>query len=182
VGELAQFYFWGEMLLRDFEEIDKYMVSAKQLFKDLSHQKELDATFDYLTDEQREFLESFWGNFDENQSVNKRRFLQVWRRLTDVYEKFKGDLAEKGFAYEGMLHRVVAEGLSGNPRVDELTHGRSIVFAGFNALTTAEEKIISYFVEKHGAEVFWDTDAYYVNNQWQEAGKFFREYQQRPVN
>ncbi|MEO5600430.1 MAG: PD-(D/E)XK nuclease family protein [Cyclobacteriaceae bacterium] len=181
IRELAQFYFWGEMLLGDFEEVDKYLISSAQLFKDLSHQKELDATFDFLTDEQKEFLKSFWGNFDENQSVNKRRFLQVWRRLTEVYDQFKSDLISRGLAYEGMLHRIVSEQLPTHPKTDQVTKGRALVFAGFNALTAVEEKIITFFVEKHNAQVFWDMDAYYINNEVQEAGKFFREYQTRPV-
>lgn len=180
IGHLEHFYFWGEMLLRDFDEVDKYLVSATQLFKDLSHQKELDASFDFLTEEQQEFLKNFWGNFDENQSVNKKRFLQVWRRLGEVYDQFKNDLRAKGFAYEGMLHRMVAEQLTNHPH-NNIEEGQSIVFAGFNALTSAEEKIISYFVDKHHAQVYWDMDTYYVNNEVQEAGKFFREYQQNPV-
>ncbi|MEX2232771.1 MAG: PD-(D/E)XK nuclease family protein [Cyclobacteriaceae bacterium] len=180
IQNLEQFYFWGEMLLRDFDEVDKYLVSARQLFKDLSHQKELDASFDFLTDEQQEFLKNFWGNFDENQSLNKKRFIQVWRRLGEVYDQFKSDLLTKGFAYEGMLHRSVAEELREQVS-PELKNPGKVAFAGFNALTAAEEKIISFFVEKGGAKVYWDIDAYYVNNDVQEAGRFFREYQQNPV-
>ena len=178
IDSLEKFYFWGEMLLRDFDEVDKYMVSARQLFQDLSNQKELDATFDYLTEEQQEFLKNFWGNFDENQSLNKKRFVQVWRRLGDLYDQFKNDLLAKGFAYEGMLHRIIAEEL---PTMAAEKTGGLFVFAGFNALTTAEERIISFFVDGAGAKVYWDTDAYYVNNVVQEAGKFFREYQGHPV-
>lgn len=180
IGQLEQFYFWGEMLLRDFDEVDKYLVSANQLFKDLSHQKELDASFDFLTEEQQKFLKSFWGNFDENQSGNQKKFLQVWRRLGEVYEQFKNNLLSKGLAYEGMLHRIVVEQLIKSQEPTKEKSG-TIVFAGFNALTAAEEKIISYFVDKHEAKVYWDMDAYYVNNEIQEAGKFFREYQQSPV-
>ena len=180
IHNLEQFYFWGEMLLRDFDEVDKYLVPAGQLFKDLSQQKELDASFDFLTEEQQEFLKNFWGNFDENQSANKRKFLQVWRRLGEVYDRFKSDLIIKGFAYEGMLHRTVADQLP-DQVPDKLKRTGGVVFAGFNALTSAEERIISFFVEQYGAKVYWDMDAYYVNNEWQEAGKFFREYQQNPV-
>ncbi len=68
-----RFYFWGEMLIRDFDEVDKYMVNAELLFKDLSNQKELDSQFDFLTEEQLEFLKSFWGNFDLNDGANKHR-------------------------------------------------------------------------------------------------------------
>lgn len=173
---IDQFYFWGDMLLRDFDEIDKYLVDANQLFKDLSHQKELDSSFDFLTDEQREFLKSFWSNFDEAETANKKKFLFVWRRLSEVYAVFKRELTKKGYAFEGMLHREVAE------KSDSLSVEApdKLIFAGFNALTAAEEKIISHFVQK-GASVHWDMDTYYVNNVAQEAGKFFREYQEHKV-
>src|SRR5690606_31032095 len=92
IDRFEDFYFWGEMLIRDFDEVDKYMIPASQLFKDLSHQKELDASFDFLTEEQREFLKDFWSNFDTDQSVNKRRFLRMWRRLFLVYDQFRKDL------------------------------------------------------------------------------------------
>lgn len=174
------FFFWGEMLLRDFDEADKYAIPAGQLFKDLSQQKELDASFDFLTEEQRKFLKEFWGDFDANQSATKTRFLQVWRRLGDVYEQFRRDLLEKGFAYQGMLHRSVADAL-GTFDQEKLQRAGSVVFAGFNALTAAEEKIISFFVDRYGAKVFWDADAYYVNNDRQEAGEFIRQYQRHPV-
>ena len=105
-----KFYFWGDMLLRDFDEADKYLINAKQLFLDLSHQKELDSTFDYLTDEQRDFLKSFWSSFEENLTENKRKFLSVWNQLYELYSTYTGKLLlADGLAYEGMMHRMVAE-------------------------------------------------------------------------
>jgi CRISPR/Cas system-associated exonuclease Cas4 (RecB family) len=179
---LDKFYFWGEMLLRDFDEIDRYHVNAGQLFKDLRFQKELDTTFDYLTDEQKDYLKRFWSGFDENLNENKKKFLQVWKDLPRVYEEFKSRLREKGIAYEGMLHRDVAETLSASTdRIKELYGDRKLIFVGFNALTRAEETVISACVLNGNAEVAWDIDEYYVNNEWQEAGTFFRELQQHPV-
>src|SRR5690349_21748688 len=84
-----QFYFWGEMLLRDFEEIDKYLINADQLFKDLSHQEEIDSSFDFLTDEQLSFLKSFWDNFDATMSANKEKFLTIWKKLPLLYHSYK---------------------------------------------------------------------------------------------
>lgn len=179
IRRLEEFYFWGEMLLRDFEEVDKYLVPAEQLFKDLSHQKELDASFDFLTDEQKTFLKEFWSNFDVTPSANKGRFLKMWRRLSHVYQRFRTDLAEKGLAYEGMLQRDVAASLTERSTAYEIAG--NLVFAGFNALTAAEERLITYCVDKYKAAVYWDVDAYYLNNRWQEAGMFFREYQQKPI-
>lgn len=175
-----QFYFWGDMLLRDFDEADKYLVDASQLFKDLSHLKELDSSFDYLTEEQREFLTSFWGTFDENITENKRKFLNVWNRLHRLYETFKESLLRDQLAFEGMLQRDVAEKIETAVLVKGIKT-RQVVFAGFNALTKAEEKVISYHVHQELAEVYWDIDDYYVNNNAQEAGKFFREYQNHSV-
>jgi CRISPR/Cas system-associated exonuclease Cas4 (RecB family) len=166
-----QFYFWGEMLLRDFDEMDKYLVSAEQVFRDLSNQKEMDAAFEYLTDEQIEFLESFWGPFQTNLTTNKQKFLYTWRQLPAVYTEFKKALSAENLAYDGMLQRAVAEGL-----LDKLVRG-PVVFAGFNALTAAEEKLITAYVTKGTGEVHWDVDSYYLNNTAQEAGVFFRQFQ-----
>lgn len=179
---LDKFYFWGEMLLRDFDEIDRYQVNATQLFQDLRFQKELDTTFDYLTDEQKEYLKRFWSGFDEHLNENKKKFLHVWKDLPRVYEEYKGRLREKGIAYEGMVHRDVAETLATDAgRITELYGDRKTIFVGFNALTRAEEVVISACVMHGSAEVVWDIDEYYVNNEWQEAGTFFRELQQHPV-
>jgi CRISPR/Cas system-associated exonuclease Cas4 (RecB family) len=179
----SDFFFWGEMLLRDFEEIDKYRVEAVQLFTDLSNQKEIDTIFEFLSEEQLTFLKEFWGNFDEHPSKNKTYFLRVWRVLASVYNQFKQSLTDDGLAYLGMVHREVADGLgkSEATTAEKTYSNQSIYFAGFNALTLAEEKIITYFVEKYHASIVWDTDAYYVNNNAQEAGTFFREYQKHTV-
>ncbi len=173
-----KFYFWGEMLLRDFDEVDKYLINAPLLFKDLSQLKELDESFDYLTEEQKDFLRKFWIGFDEKPSFNKNEFLKVWKKLPEVYSKFSKALKKEGLGYEGMIHREVAEKFrkTGNK---EAING-TLIFAGFNALTKAEEMMISHFVEA-GAKVEWDTDAYYVDDEHQEAGQFMRQYKKHPV-
>lgn len=170
-----QFYFWGDMLLRDFDEADRYLVETGHLFRDLSHQKEIDTSFDFLTDEQREFLRQFWMNFEDRVSPNQQKFLQVWRKLPQVYEQFRDSLIAEGLAYEGLLHRMVASNLPQLVERNKQLLSDNLVFAGFNALTKAEEVVLSFCVER-GARVFWDVDDYYLNNQTQEAGRFFREY------
>lgn len=178
-----RFYFWGEMLLRDFDEVDKYLVNASQLFRDLSKLKELDETFDYLTEEQKEFLRSFWISFEEKPVGSKEEFLRVWRKLTDVYAVFVKTLKKEGNGYEGLLHREVlaklqATSLTTLPWNDYPFD--KLIFAGFNALTKAEEGVLAYFVAR-GANVFWDCDAYYLNNRNQEAGQFMREYRNHTI-
>lgn len=177
------FYFWGEMLLGDFDEVDKYHVQASHLFKDLSYQKELDASFDFLTEEQQAFLMSFWSNFHENLTENKKKFLHVWKELYAVYQAFREALRKDGLAYEGMLHRDVAEQLQNGTLADVYPASETplLHFVGFNALTKAEEMIIRHFVAQGTATAHWDLDEYYVNSDAQEAGAFFRTYQKDPV-
>ncbi len=168
-----KFYFWGEMLLRDFDEIDKYLVNAPQMFKDLSKIKELDETFDYLTEEQRSFLKEFWAHFSDKPSATKEEFLRMWRKLPKVYTEYTKALKKESLGYEGMIHREVAERFA--KKIPGGLENSKIIFAGFNALTRAEETVLSALVGS-GAQIIWDADSYYVDNDLQEAGQFMREY------
>jgi len=173
-----QFYFWGDMLLRDFDEVDKYLVDARYLFQDLSRMKELDDAFDYLTDEQKEFLLKFWKGFQEQASSNKEQFLILWRKLGALYERFTQSLKKEGTGYEGMIQRSVIEKIQ-QGKLKYKPEG-AIVFVGFNALTKAEEKLMEHFIGE-GATVYWDADDYFVSGSNQEAGQFMREYSQRSI-
>jgi hypothetical protein len=179
---IDQFYYWGEMLLRDFDELDKNLVNAEMLFRDLRNQKELDAYFDYLTEEQKKYLLDFWQTLDPATSENKKAFLEIWERLYPVYQEFKKHLRQDQLAYSGMIHREVADSIDSifNERIN-LLKDNTIIFAGFNALTNAEERIISWLVKNRGAKVFWDEDEFYVGTSHREAGTFFRQYRAHPV-
>ncbi|HEY5691776.1 MAG TPA: PD-(D/E)XK nuclease family protein [Cyclobacteriaceae bacterium] len=175
-----RFYFWGDMLLRDFDEVDKYMVNAPMLFRDLSKLKELDESFDFLTQEQKEFLKGFWINFDDKPAGSKEEFLKVWRKLPKVYAEYGKSLKQEKLGYEGMIHKEVAEKVMAKGVLGKKERGEDYIFAGFNALTKAEENVISYFVGV-GAHCYWDVDEYYMEDKWQEAGQFFRQYKNHPV-
>jgi len=176
--KIDQFYYWGEMLLRDFDELDKYLVNAEFLFRDISNLKEVDQYFDYLTEEQKIFLKDFWQSVEFSTEETRNRFLSLWKNLYPVYKEFQESLLKDGTAYAGMIHRLVAEGLVAQTAP---TSEKKTIFAGFNALTTAEEKIVCWFVENQSATVFWDEDEFYVSSEHREAGAFFRLYRKHPV-
>ncbi|MCD8203491.1 MAG: PD-(D/E)XK nuclease family protein, partial [Prevotella sp.] len=105
---LDHFYGWGELLLSDFDDIDKHIVDASKIFANVKDIHELD-DISYLTEEQKEELRAFFHNMtDDHDSELKKRFLQIWSHLGDIYENFRNRLREKGIAYEGMLYRDVA--------------------------------------------------------------------------
>ena len=173
-----QFYFWGKMLLRDFDEIDKYLVEARYIFKNLSSQKELDNVFDFLTEEHKLFLKDFWDDFDEKSSGNQKHFVAFWEKLSELYAAFNELLTKEGMAYEGMLQREVVSQLELS--LEKLPFSR-LIFAGFNALTRTDELLISCLVKNNKAEIHWDTDGYYLDDNAQEAGYFLRQHQKHEV-
>ena len=105
-----KFYFWGDMLLTDFDTIDKYLIDADMLFRNLADIKELEADVSYLSPVQLKII-AFWANFTDETSLSeeKRRFLAVWQTLGPVYRTFRERLRSLGMAYTGMVHRAAAE-------------------------------------------------------------------------
>lgn len=171
-----KFYFWGEMLLSDFDLIDKYMIDADTLFRNLCDIKELEADLSYLTPEMRQIIHSFWSNFADEETLTeeKRKFLAVWLSLAPIYHRFKERLCELGFAYTGMLYRSAVENIDKGQGEPDLK--RRYVFVGFNALSECEKRVLKYISNNaEGCEFYWDYDSYYVDNTEQEAGKFLRE-------
>jgi RecB family exonuclease len=176
------FYFWGNIMLRDFDEIDKHLLNPDQVFRDVSNLKELDDAFDYLEQQQREFLTHFWSNIRMTSDDTKKKFLQLWRQLPEIYRDFRNRLKDTGKSYEGMMYRFAAENI--RQLMDNWCAGRNrtkLVFAGFHALTPAEEKIFVDAISHLSAKIFWDIDAYYFNSSWHEASAFFRQYRNHPI-
>jgi len=173
------FYFWGDLLLRDCDEIDKTLVKTRDLFANLKDLKELDANYDYLTEDQRTAITRFWRNFQHGQSTDsKEHFLRFWVILQQVYDAFTTFLRSKGWAYEGLMLRQIAEQID----THSLDHSLDkLIFVGLHALAPAEEKLVRWFVENEQSDIYWDTDAHYVEHPQHEAGTFFRRYRRHPV-
>jgi len=169
------FYFWGEMLLNDFDDVDKYLVDAPKLFTNLSDLKIIDSEFGGLNEDQQKVIREFWTNFNTGQETDeKREFLKIWSVLPSLYEEFKNNIREKGMAWEGMIYRDVAEKCiaGGLPELKwENYH-----FAGFNALNKCE-KIVMKHLQKNGtAQFYWDYDESYIEpHSKHSAGWFIRE-------
>lgn len=168
-----RFFFWGEMILRDFDEIDQYLVEADQLFTSIKSQKELDEEFYFLDEEELKVIRSFWSTFLPDASKTQKAFLETWKILKPIYHSFKEALVTEGKGYGGQIYRLFWESLKN----DQVLIEGHLILAGFNALTSAEESIIKLLVEYHNTEILWDLDAHYLDDQNQEAGHFLRTYQ-----
>ncbi len=168
--KFEDFYFWGNMLLEDFDDLDKYLADAKDLFSNLAAYKKLDYGFSYLSEEQVEVIHSFWSSFNpQNLSNEQSEFLRVWDNLWPVYSRFREELFRKQLCYEGMGIRRFYE------QIETFELPGNLVFAGFNALNACEKQIFTYCRNNHKARFYWDYDLYYTANEAHEAGRFIRE-------
>ena len=149
---LDHFYGWGQLLLSDFDDLDKNMGPADRVFANLRDIHELDDV-SYLTDEQRKLIQRFFSNFsDEHNSELKQRFLRLWSRIGDIYHTFNEQLAAQGLAYEGALYRQVVEDKTITFDYD------TYVFVGFNLLQQVEQTLFRQ-LEREGKALFYqDTE------------------------
>ena len=171
---LDDFFFWGEVLLNDFNDIDKYLLDAGDLFQNISDLKEIESRFDYLSPEQRKAAEMFWGNLGKSAgSVNREKFLYIWNKLSVVYQRYRAHLLAEGAGYSGMVYRNVIENLEVEKKLP-LSSDR-YVFVGFNALNTCEERLFRWLQSNHKADFFWDYDEQFLNDPLHEAGTFIRK-------
>lgn len=165
-----KFYAWGTMLLQDFDTIDKYMVDARILFRNISNLREIESQFAEDSPE-LEVIRGFWRSFAENkaQSHEQQEFLKIWKSLADIYIEFKARLTELSVAYPGMAYRAVAENIK-----EIYTDGQTYCFLGFNALNECEQKIFKFLNERGDALFLWDYTTLFANDPKQEAGRFIR--------
>lgn len=166
---LDEFYFWGELLISDFDDIDKNRVDADRLFANLQDLKSYD-TLDFLTEEQVTAIREFFKNFSLSKTTElKQRFIALWNVLGTIYHRFRQDLAANGIAYEGMLYRKVCEALK--PEALPYEH---YVFVGFNVLNRVEHLLFQTLHDAGKALFYWDYDVAYLNTPNHEAGEFIR--------
>ena len=169
-----KFYFWGDMLLTDFDTIDKYLIDADMLFRNIGEIKELEADISYLTPAQLQIL-AFWSSFgaDADLSEEKRRFLALWKTLGPIYRRYRERLSGLGIAYNGMVQRAAAD------RIREgafaFPEPRRYVVAGFNALSECEKRLFRFLSTAAETDFYWDYDTYYKERPEQEAGMFVRQ-------
>ena len=153
---LDHFYGWGQLLLADFDDIDKNMADADSIFCNLKDIHELD-DISYLDDEQKEMLARFFANFsDDIDSELKKRFLSLWSHFGDIYHDYNRRLTEQGIGYEGAIYRKVASEQTLHLKYDKY------LFVGFNLLQKVERVLFSRLMKENKAKFYWDFDEYYM--------------------
>ena len=150
-----EFLYWGEMLLNDFDDIDKYMADARMLFTNVTDLREIENDFSFLSPEQIAAIRTFWSSFyPKGDTPNQEQFLAVWQILYALYTDLREALATEGKGYEGMIFREVVEQMEKDECCD-LPYTK-VVFVGLNALSVAEERFLSGLQKRGIADFYWD--------------------------
>lgn len=175
---LDHFYGWGQLLISDFDDVDKNMADPKKVFANVRDIHEFD-NVSYLTQEQIKILQQFFKNFSaDHNSELKKRFLSLWSKFYNIYADFNERLYRQGLAYEGALYRMVA-----NDENVDFEYERYI-FVGFNMLQKVEQKLFDRLKGEGKAYFYWDLDNYYMPHKGttSEAGHFIAKYLERYPN
>jgi len=151
-----EFISWGNMLLSDFDELDRYLLDSKQLFCNLADIKEIEN----------------WSFGNENLTEGQKRFLEFWDRLPGYYTALNEKLDKEQSCYMGKAYRFVAENLDVIFKEDKERH---FVFAGFNALSPAEISIIKQLHIMGRGHILINADTFYLESESHEAGRFLRD-------
>ncbi|AIG29097.1 hypothetical protein IA01_00760 [Flavobacterium psychrophilum] len=152
-----QFSNWGKTLLQDFNEIDRYLLDPKHVFS-------------YLQDIE---VIKRWGIEIEDKTTLIDNYLEFWKLLPLYYDTFYTHLKNKEIGYQGLIYREAVTNLE---EFITAFKNKKIVFAGFNALNQAEEKIVQQLIAKDIASIYWDIDAVFLNDYSHDAGLFVRRF------
>ena len=148
---------WGQMLLQDFNEIDRYLVDPEAFFSYLGSLQEI----------------RHWTlDGSSTPMIDKR--IRFWKSLGPIYHRFRDKLASEGLGYQGQVYRAAAGRIGSYVEEDP---SRIHIFMGFNALSKAEEAILQEILGEGNAHIYWDADPYYLDNPVHDAGLFIRKHQ-----
>lgn len=146
---LDDFYYWGELMINDFNDIDKYLINAADLFRIIESLREIDAGFGYLSDEQFNILSSFGINLIRAKDTDsKQQFTHIWKNLYAIYVEFRKKLIEQGIAYEGMLYWNMLDLL----KIEKVKiKGDKFAVFGFNTLNNCEKSLFGVLKSQYDA-------------------------------
>lgn len=162
--DFDRFISWGQMMLKDFDTLDMYLVDPFQIFSFLSEVKSLERWGEAYGEE----------NPEKWITPNTQNYFKLYDYLLEVYGRLKSRLADQGMVYRGLAYRKLAENIASD--IPLPSNFKNIYFVGFNALSKAEEEIMKALLKKGMAETLWDADEYYVNNPFHRAGNWLRNY------
>ena len=154
---------WAKMLLQDFNEIDRYLLDSNHV---LSYLKDIEDI-------------KKWGIEVENKTKLLENYIDFWKLLPNYYQTLYNHLLQKGIGYQGLIYREAVNKLKS---FSKSVPNTKYIFAGFNALNAAEEKIVQSLLESNHAKIYWDIDQTFLNDPYHDAGLFIRRFKDKWIH
>jgi hypothetical protein len=169
------FFHWGAMIVNDFDEVDKYLIDARQLFTNIQDLNDIRQNFSFLSERQIQAIHAFWSTFQpESDDDSRQFFLRIWELLFPVYQSLHERLKSQGLAYEGMLRRDVVEHFDEYAN-SALNKYEKFVFVGLNALTEADRALLKLLQKRNKADFYWDYASPLLQDPDNKASFFMRD-------
>lgn len=149
---------WAKTLLQDFNEIDRYLLEPDKVLKYLENIKEIE----------------HWSVDVDKRTDLIDKYLIFWKKLPLYYHSLYQYLLEKGIGYQGLIYREAVRNLN---HFSETKKDKNYIFAGFNALNQAEEKIVQHLLALDKAKIYWDIDEVFLRDKYHDTGLFQRRFQ-----
>lgn len=150
---LEQVYNWGQLIIQDFNEIDRYQIDSKQFFGNLKAIKDIE----------------HWSKSEVKTDLVKN-YIEFWETLPKYHTELKLKLKSENKAYQGMAYSEAVSDLE-----DYLNESdNQFYFIGFNALNSCEESMFQYIIAQKRGNIFWDIDQHLLKEN--SAGMFMRNY------
>jgi hypothetical protein len=176
-NSFEDFFYWGQVMIKDFDDIELELVDESKVFKAVKNQKEIDKSFNFLDKENFDRIKSFWKKFFPKMTINQKNFTETWEIILEVFNRYRIRLINEKLAYKGLVYKEFLSMISSGKFQDK----SDFLFVGFNVLSKSEKKILKYFIEKKSSMAFWDFDKYYFEDFNQESGDSFREFSEDKV-
>ncbi len=176
VKSFDDFFFWGHLMIKDFDRIDRFLINAQDLFLNLAEYKELEDSFSYLDDKSQKMIQEFWKGFELNKEEHYgegvQNFIDFWEELPILYNRFNSILLEQKSCYEGYIYRLVAEQAKVfSERLTKNKTSNKYIFIGLFGLASAERQFLKALKDKGLAEFVWDEDVELLKDPYHSTNK-----------
>lgn len=148
-------YNWSQVLLQDFNEIDRYLIDIEHFFSNLSAVKDLE----------------HWS-LSQQPTEMLQKYLNFWRKMPVYYKAFSAYLLQQKAAYQGLAYRQASYCYYSYLASSE----KEIVFLGFNALNAAEQFIFQETIRQKKGTVIWDIDQHFLTHPEFGVARFIQSY------
>ena len=155
-NNFEDFIKWANILLNDFDDIDRELADSDAVFNYLQAINDLD----------------HWS-LDEDKTSIVKNYMSFWKDIKVYYSELSCHLLNKSKGYQGLIYKEAINNLESYMSSNSK---KLHVFIGFNALYKSESIIVQELLQSEMAKIFWDIDKVNINSEYNSSGHYINQY------